>query len=135
MQKFVMIALAATLLSTAASANTVSIQCSKDVQRGTLKLTNPPVMNCDDFELVQKYIGSDVTVGPDSKVDDIISALETIQPPPSAQPVAKVTETPLESTFQGLSRNVGWFADEDDKCVKDRWIKLKFEDGGVTIRR
>ena len=40
MKTFVMTAFAAVLLSTAATANTVTVQCSDDVERGTLKLTS-----------------------------------------------------------------------------------------------
>ena len=90
MKTFVMTAFAAVLLSTAASANSVTIQCSDDVERGTLKLTNPPTMNCDDFNLVNKYVGSGVTVGPDSKVNELVSAIESIQPAPTAKPVEEV---------------------------------------------
>lgn len=133
-----MAAMAVVLLSTTANANTISIQCNEEVQRGTLKLTNPPTMNCEDFELVQKYIGSDISVGPDSKIDELVSAIQKIQPAPSAKPVAEVQEEPLGSTFLGLRRNATFFKDEleDTKCASnDQWINLKLEDGGVTIRR
>ena len=138
MKTFIMIASAVVLFSTAASANSVTIECRDNIERGTLKLTNPPVMNCADFELVQKYIGSDISVGPDSKIDELVSAIQKIQPAPSAKPVAEVQEEPLGSTFLGLRRNATFFKNEleDTKCASnDQWINLKLEDGGVTIRR
>ena len=138
MKTFVMTAFAAVLFSTAASANSVTIQCSDDVERGTLKLTNPPTMNCDDFNLVNKYVGSGVTVGPDSKVNELVSAIESIQPAPTAKPVEEVSTEPLADKFFGVRRHADWFADETSKCPpqENNWINLRFdEDGGVTIKR
>ena len=138
MKTFVMTAFAAVLISTAASANSVTIQCSDDVERGTLKLTNPPTMNCEDFNLVNKYVGSGVTVGPDSKVNELVSAIESIQPASTAKPVEEVTSEPLSDKFSGVRRNADWFADEKPKCPtqESKWINLKFDDdGGVTIKR
>ena len=141
MKTFVMTAFAAVLLSTAASANSVTIQCSDDVERGTLKLTNPPTMNCDDFNLVNKYVGSGVTVGPDSKVNELVSAIESIQPAPTAKPIVGVSTEPLGEEFQGTKRHEKWFAvtgDTTTKCSsqESKWINLKFaEDGGVTIKQ
>ena len=133
-----MTAFAAVLLSTAASANTVTVQCSDDVERGTLKLTNPPTMNCEDFELVSKYVGSGVTVGPNSKVNDLVSEIEKLQPAPIAKPVPEVSVEPLSDKFFGLRRNADWFVDEKQKCPEQesKWINLRFDDdGGVTIKR
>ena len=141
MKTFVMTAFAAVLLSTAASANSVTIQCSDDVERGTLKLTNPPTMNCEDFNLVNKYVGSGVTVGPDSKVNELISAIESIQPAPTSKPIVGVSTEPLGEEFRGIKRHEQWFSvtgDTTTKCStqENKWINLRFdEDGGVTIKR
>jgi len=140
MKTFIMIASAVVLFSTAASANSVTIECRDNIERGTLKLTNPPVMNCADFELVKNYIGSGVTVGPDSKVNELVSAIESIQPAPNAQPVTGVSSEPLSDKFSGIRRHTGWFEDKsfERKCPTQdsKWINLKFdEDGGVTIKR
>ena len=113
MKNFVMTAMAVALFSATANANTISVRCSDDVQRGTVKLTNPPTMNCSDLELVQKYIGSGVTVGPDSKVNELVSAITSIQPAPDAKPVTPVTT--------------------EDFVVTEN--NLKLEDSGVNIRR
>ena len=113
MKNFVMTAMAVALFSATANANTISVRCSDDVQRGTVKLTNPPTMNCSDLELVQKYIGSGVTVGPDSKVNELVSAIQSIQPAPDAKPVTPVTT--------------------EDFVVTEN--NLKLEDSGVNIRR
>ena len=118
MKTFIMIASAVVLFSTAASANSVTIKCSDNVERGTLKLTNPPTMNCDDFNLVKNYVGSGITVGPNSKVNDLISAIESIQPAPTAQPVTEVSSEPLGDKFSGTRRYAEWFAITGDtsKC-------------------
>ena len=136
-----MTAMAVVLFSTAASADSVSIECRSDVQRGTLKLTNPPIMNCDDFNLVKKYIGSGVTVGPDSKVNELVSAIESIQPAPNAQPTTEVSVEPLRDKFSGVRRHAEWFKDKPSKQTscplqENNWINLRFDDdGGVTIKR
>ena len=141
MKTFIMIASAVVLFSTAASANSVTIECSDDVERGTLKLSNPPTMNCDDFNLVKNYVGSGITVGPNSKVNDLVSAIESIQPAPTAKPVVEVSSEPLGDKFSGTRRHAKWFEEkpsERTSCPPQdvKWINLKFnEDGGVTIKR
>ena len=113
MKNFIMTAMAVVLFSATANANTISVKCGDYVQRGTVKLANPPVMNCADFELLQKYLGSGITVGPDSKVEELVSVIENIQPAPKAQPVAPVTTEKFVVTENNL----------------------KLEDSGVNIRR
>ena len=108
-----MTAMAVVLFSATANANTISVKCGDYVQRGTVKLANPPVMNCADLELLQKYLGSGITVGPDSKVEELVSVIENIQPAPKAQPVAPVTTEKFVVTENNL----------------------KLEDSGVNIRR
>ena len=126
-----MTAMAVVLFSATANANTISVRCSDDVQRGTVKLTNPPTMNCADLELIQKYIGSGVTVGPDSKVNELVSAIEKIKP-----------KSVVESKFSNMSRHDEWFNPEPIRTAHtptnscdNGWINLKLEDDGVTIRR
>tara|TARA_R110000737_G_C14436931_1_gene460661 strand:+ start:51 stop:383 length:333 start_codon:yes stop_codon:yes gene_type:complete len=109
MKTFIMIASAVVLFSTAASANSVTIKCSDNVERGTLKLSNPPTMNCDDLSLMKTYVGSGITVGPNSKVNDLVSAIESIQP------VTEVSSEPLGDKFSGINRHKGWFAKYDKK--------------------
>ena len=108
-----MTAMAVVLFSATANANTISVKCGDYVQRGTVKLANPPVMNCDDLELLQKYLGSGITVGPDSKVEELVAAITSIQPAPKAQPVPPVTTEKFVVTENNL----------------------KLEDSGVNIRR
>ena len=118
MKTFIIIASAVVLFSTAASANSVTIKCSDNVERGTLKLSNPPIMNCDDLSLMKTYVGSGITVGPNSTANELISAIENIQPAPTAQPVAEVSSEPLGDKFRGTKRHEKWFAITGDtsKC-------------------
>ena len=113
MKNFIMTAMAVVLFSATANANTISVKCGDYVQRGTIKLANPPVMNCADLELLQKYLGSGITVGPDSKVEELVAAITSIQPAPKAQPVPPVTTEKFVVTENNL----------------------KLEDSGVNIRR
>ena len=108
-----MTAMAVVFIGTTANAQEVAIKCSDNVQRGTLVLTNPPTMNCDDFNLVKGYVGSGITVGPDSRLTEILSAVRKIQPAPDAKPVTPVTVGNFDVTENNL----------------------KLEDSGVNIRR
>ena len=141
MKNFIMTAMAVALFSATANANTISVKCGDYVQRGTVKLANPPVMNCADLELLQKYLGSGITVGPDTKINELVSVIESIQPAPKAQPVTEVTETPFEDggveirrnelddftrkTFPGQNRNGNreWFSESKSSQCQG-WINL-----------
>ena len=107
-----MTAMAVVLFSATANANTISVKCGDYVQRGTVKLANPPVMNCADLELLQKYLGSGITVGPDSKVEELVAAITSIQPAPKAQPVPPVTTEKFVVTENNLKL--------EDSCVNIR---------------
>ena len=74
MQKLLMVAIATTMLATVAFAEerTITLTCSNDVEPGTLVLTNPPKVNCDDFETVKNVIGMGITVGPNADVTRMI---------------------------------------------------------------
>ena len=79
MNKFLTAVFAATLFSSAALADwdgkTITFVCSDDVLSGTVVLSNPPKVNCKDFELVKALVGTDVTIGPDANVDQIARAV------------------------------------------------------------
>ena len=90
MKTFIMIASAVVLFSTAASANSVTIECSDDVERGTLKLSNPPTMNCKDFELANKFIGSGIVMGPNTRVNALMAYIRKALPRPV--PTTKVVK-------------------------------------------
>ena len=85
MQKFIMVALATTLMSTTAmggertvtapTPKSITLVCSDDVRQGTIVLSNPPKFSCTDYELVKSVVGTGITVGPDANVNRITAAL------------------------------------------------------------
>ena len=81
MQKLLMVAIATTMLATAAFAEerTITLTCSNDVEPGTLVLTNPPKVNCDDFETVKNVIGMGITVGPNADVTRMIQEARKVE--------------------------------------------------------
>ena len=76
MYKFLTAVFAATLLSSTVLADekTITLVCSYDVLPGTVVLSNPPKVNCKDFELAETLIGTGVTIGPSVNVDRIARA-------------------------------------------------------------
>ena len=118
MQKLLMIALAITMLSTAAFAEerTITLTCSNDVEPGTLVLTNPPKVNCDDLETVKNVIGMGITVGPNSDVTRMIREARKVE-----QDI-KTTKHPKVNSVQdnnGKIRSVAkpWMTDNLNKGV------------------
>ena len=142
MQKLLMVVLATTMLATAALAEerTITLTCSNDVEPGTLVLTNPPKVNCDDFETVKNVIGMGITVGPNSDVTRMIREarraeqvkVNSVQNDDDmTRSVAKRIElNPLnrgvwqplddfDKRFPGSNRNREWF---ETDCIG--WVSL-----------
>ena len=148
MYKFLIAVFAATLLSSTVLADerTITLTCSNDVEPGTLVLTNPPKVNCDDFETVKNVIGMGITVGPNSDVTRMIQEarkaeqdikmiehpkVNSVQDDDMTRSVAKRIElNPLnrgvwqplddfDKRFPGSNRNREWF--ETDCCG---WVSL-----------
>ena len=142
MQKLLMVVLATTMLATAAFAEerTITLTCSNDVEPGTLVLTNPPKVNCDDFETVKNVIGMGITVGPNSDVTRMIREarraeqvkVNSVQNEDDmTRSVAKRIElNPLnrgvwqplddfDKRFPGSNRNREWF---ETDCIG--WVSL-----------
>jgi hypothetical protein len=53
----------------------ITLVCSDDVAKGTVVLTNPPKFSCEDYETITSVVGLGITVGPDTKVQEISSAI------------------------------------------------------------
>ena len=142
MQKLLMVAIATTMLATAAFAEerTITLTCSNDVEPGTLVLTNPPKVNCDDLETVKNVIGMGITVGPNSDVTRMIREarraeqvkVNSVQNDDDmTRSVAKRIElNPLnrgvwqplddfDKRFPGSNRNREWF---ETDCIG--WVSL-----------
>ena len=137
MQKLLMVAIATTMLATAAFAEerTITLTCSNDVEPGTLVLTNPPKVNCDDFETVKNVIGMGITVGPNADVTRMIQEARKIEQETHQaeqnnetipQSLLDGTEgtwkhlTAFDKRFPGSIRNREFFKDVDDnECIND----------------
>ena len=91
MKKTLVVALATTLLSTVALAGerqvtvelpkTITVTCSDRVPQGTVVLTNPPKFSCADYDVVNRVIGTGITVGPDTRISRILRAVRRIEKP------------------------------------------------------
>jgi len=53
----------------------ITLVCSDDVAKGTVVLTNPPKFSCADYETINSVVGMGITIGPDTKVQEISSAI------------------------------------------------------------
>jgi hypothetical protein len=142
MNKFLTVACAATLLSTSAFAGerqvkkevpkTITVTCSDNVQPGTVVLSNPPKFSCADYDVVNRIIGTGITVGPDTKISRILRAVRGIE---KSSRTATVTRPPVaprrtryddgsnqpmfdfNERFPGFSRNQEWFKEHYDQTA------------------
>ena len=143
MQKLLMVAIATTMLATAAFAEerTITLTCSNDVEPGTLVLTNPPKVNCDDFETVKNVIGMGITVGPNADVTRMIqearkaeqvkvnsvqdndgTMIPSVAKPWMTDNLNRGVWQPLDDfdkRFPGSNRNREWF---ETDCIG--WVSL-----------
>lgn len=53
----------------------ITLVCSDDVEKGTVVLTNPPKFSCEDYETIKSVVGMGITIGPDTKVQEISAAI------------------------------------------------------------
>ena len=54
----------------------IKIVCSDDVRPGTVVMTNPPQFACSDFNLAKAIIGTGITIGPDVNLQRIAHAVK-----------------------------------------------------------
>ena len=94
MYKFLTAVFAASLLTSAAMAGvkvveaeapakaevpeSITVVCSDDVKQGTLVLSDPVKINCNDFNLAKSLSLTGITVGPDVNVNRIMSSLRRV---------------------------------------------------------
>ena len=157
MNKFLTVACAATLLSTTAFAGekqvevkvpkTLTVTCSDNVQPGTVVLSNPPKLSCADYDVVNRVIGTGITVGPDTKVSQILHAVRRMETPsrtvvrnesrqelwvPPVQNSSRQSLDDFDKRFPGFSRNQTWFENTDRELLTRRsetencsgWVSL-----------
>ena len=157
MKKTLVVAFATTLLSTVALAGdrqvtvelpkTITVTCSDSVRPGTVVLTNPPKFSCADYDVVNRVIGTGITVGPDARVSRILRAIRRVEKPTRRTPTTvarndswkdihptdnrppsywqdgyrKGAWQPLDDfdkRFPGMNRNRAWFEkNESTNCT------------------
>ena len=157
MNKFLTVAFAAILLPTSAFAEdrkvtvelpkTITVTCSDSVRPGTVVLTNPPKFSCADYDVVNRVIGTGITVGPDARVSKILRAIRRVEKPTRRTPTTvarndswkdinpsndrppsywqdgyrKGAWQPLDDfdrRFPGMNRNRAWFEkNESTNCT------------------
>ena len=73
MKKFLLTTALAVILTSPAIAEekSITIVCSDDVEKGTVVLSDPPKMSCEDFDLASRYVGSGFSIGPDTTIEDV----------------------------------------------------------------
>jgi hypothetical protein len=113
-------ALAVTLISPAVMAGertvtvptpkSITLVCSDDVEKGTVVLTNPPKFSCEDYETIKSVVGMGITIGPDTKVQEISRAIKSINRTKNRKSrIASVTRKGNTSTYKMNSGNtVKW---------------------------
>ena len=141
MYKFLTAVFAATLLSSTVLAEektttvpipkSITIVCSDDVQPGTIVLSNPPKVSCQDYTLAKTLIGTGITIGPDANVDRIARAVRRAtrkgqsQPDPTRQKrgvwqsidgVDDDFNPEFTKKFPGITRNREFFISGTSSC-------------------
>ena len=88
----------------------ITLVCSDDVEKGTVVLTNPPKFSCADYETIKSVVGMGITIGPDSKVQEISRAIKSINRTEKRKSrIASVTRKDNTSTYKMTSGNtVKW---------------------------
>jgi hypothetical protein len=75
---------------------TITLVCSDSVEPGTVVLTNPPKFSCKDYETIKGVVGLGITIGPDTRINQISSAIRRAN---SKSSIASVTRRGNKSTY------------------------------------
>ena len=128
MNKFLTAVFAATLLSSTALADekTITLVCSEDVLPGTVVLSNPPKVNCKDFELAETLIGTGVTIGPSVNVDRIARAVRRATLRGQSQPDRLLKPWPTVKRFERFEPVTG------DRRLDGVWQPLDGMDDDIN---
>jgi len=124
----------------------ITFVCDDNVKKGTIVLTNPPTFSCEDYETITSVIGTGIIVGPDTRVEEISSAIRDITGNqltrrwPVSEP-SQACSKPWDSKhfekfpndnyreqnpensknpFYGISRNKKWF----NESGRGAWIAI-----------
>ena len=110
----------------------ITLVCSDDVAKGTVVLTNPPKFSCEDYETITSVVGLGITVGPDTKVQEISSAINRANRKEKRKSrIQSVSREGNTSTYKMNSGNtVKWT--EPVPVVSDPTTQIKVRPEGFT---
>lgn len=110
----------------------ITLVCSDDVEKGTVVLTNPPKFSCADYETIKSVVGMGITIGPDTKVQEISRAIKRINRQEKRKSrIQSVTHKGNTSTYKMKSGNtVKWT--EPVPVVSDPTTQIKVRPEGFT---
>ena len=121
----IIISLIITLFSPVVMAGekSITIVCSNDVAAGSIVLTNPPKINCDDFSKAQTVIGLGITVGSGLNTERLLSRIS------QSLPMGKINRSPSLSTAELKAREIEsgqqWTSTDNDCPRTDNSKKSK----------
>ena len=110
----------------------ITLVCSDDVEKGTVVLTNPPKFSCADYETIKSVVGMGITIGPDTKVQEISRAIARANHKVKRKSrIQSVTHKGNTSTYKMKSGNtVKWT--EPVPVVSDPTTQIKVRPEGFT---
>ena len=112
----------------------ITLVCSDDVAKGTVVLTNPPKFSCEDYETITSVVGLGITVGPDTKVQEISSAINRANRKEKRKSrIASVSREGNTSTYKMNSGNTVKWTDPtpDVPVVKAPTTPMKVRPEGL----
>ena len=111
----------------------ITLVCSDDVEKGTVVLTNPPKFSCEDYETIKSVVGMGITIGPDTKVQEISRAIARANHKVKRKSrIASVTHKGNTSTYKMKSGNtVKWT--EPVPVVKAPTTPIKVRPDGLSL--
>ena len=88
----------------------ITLICSDDVEEGTVVLTNPPKFSCADYETIKSVVGTGISIGPDTRIQEISRAIARANHKVKRKSrIASVTHKGNTSTYKMKSGNtVTW---------------------------
>ena len=110
----------------------ITLICSDDVEKGTVVLTNPPKFSCADYETIKSVVGTGISIGPDTRIQEISRAIARANHKVKRKSrIASVTHKGNTSTYKMKSGNTVTWREPVQKSTnvavrEDLW-KRKFE--------
>lgn len=85
----------------------ITLICSDDVEKGTVVLTNPPKFSCADYETIKSVVGTGISIGPDTRIQEISRAIARANHKEKRKSrIASVTHKGNTSTYKMKSGNI-----------------------------